>query len=75
MEAYQELTLETLMTDVEHIQREMTTRISFRAGDMTHYHTMEEFSITLGAYLPHEIEDPAYRDLVYATRAFDYTSL
>lgn len=62
MEAYRELTLEVLCmltVDVEHIQREMPTRILFQVGGMMHHLMMEEFSVTLGVYQPYEIEDLA----------------
>lgn len=65
----------TLTIDVEHIHYEIPNRISFRAGGMMHHLTMVEFSIALRVYLPHEIEDSTYENLVYATRAFDYSSL
>lgn len=40
-----------------------------------HYLIMEEFSTALEVYKPYEVEDPAYRELIYATKSFHYPTL
>lgn len=42
---------------------------------MMHHLTMEEFSIALRVYKPHEIEDPTYKELIYVTKSFNYPTL